>query len=536
MLAGRRTVGGKPLLAADPHLPSQIPSIFYRVHLQGGRLNAIGSTALGLPGLLMGHNGRIAWGWTNANADVQDLYIEKTIDGEFFEYEGRIEPLDFRREVIKVKGAADVVLTVRSTGHGPLVSDLIGTGAPALALRWTGLNDDDDAGLAAYLDANRATNWKEFTDAFRTYPSHAQNMLFADADGNIAYVLAGTIPIRAAGDGTAPVPGWTSAYEWKGYIPFDRLPTSLNPRRGYLASANNKIAPDTYPYTLGSGFAAPYRAARVEEVLSGLVRFKPEDLERLQADIVAVHARELMPLIDSIQPAGKVEARALELLKRWDLRMAQNSPAAAIFAAWYIQLAESLFADELGEPLWRTYSDQLHMVSMAMASAVRGRNQEWCDDVRTITRERCTDTASAALSLALARMASAQGSSDPASWQWGKVHHTVFAHAPFDLDPALAKRFNRTIPSGGDKHTVNVASNPRWTDYNQRHIALYRQIIDLDDFSRSRWMAAPGQSGVVTDEHYDDLIEPWRNVEYRPMRYRAEDIDQYAAERIQLRP
>lgn len=535
VLAGARTTTGKPLLAADPHLPSQIPSIFYRVHLNGGRLDAIGATAAGLPGILMGHNGRIAWGWTNANADVQDLYLERIHDGREVEYNGEREPLQIRDEVIRVKGAADVVLTVRSTRHGPLVSDLVSPNGPALALRWAALNSDDDAGIAAYLEANRARNWREFTDAFRRFKSHSQNLLYADADGNIAYVLAGTIPIRAAGDGTGPVPGWTSAFEWRGYIPFDELPVSINPRQGYLASSNNKIAPDSYPYTIGSGFAAPYRAARVRELLSSTSHFSPDDLERVQADVLALHARELMPLLTGIQPANDTGRQALDLLRRWDLRMTPESAAAAVFAAWYIQLAESLFADELGDALWRIYSDQLHMVSMAASSAVR-TDSEWCDDVRTAVRESCSSIASSALSLALTRMAAVQGTNEPDAWQWSKAHRTVFFHAPFDSDPDLSKRFNRIVPNGGDKHTVNVASNPRWTEYDQRHIALYRQIIDLGDFTQSRWMAAPGQSGIVTDSHYDDLIEEWRRVDYRPMLYTKKAIDEQAAERLELRP
>jgi penicillin amidase len=259
------------------------------------------------------------------------------------------------------------------------------------------------------------------------------------------------------------------------------------------------------------------------------------DLERVQADVLAVHARELMPRLTGVQPAGDLERRALDMLKRWDLQVTADSAAAAVFEAWYVQLAESLFADELGDALWRTYSEQLHMVSMAASSAVR-TDSAWCDDVRTGVRESCTALLSSALSLAVKRMAAAQESNDPASWQWGRVHRTVFFHTPFDSDPELSKKFNRIVSNGGDKHTVNVASNPRWSEYDQRHIALYRQIIDLADITQSRWMAAPGQSGILTDPHYDDLIEDWRRVGYRPMLYTKKDIDEEAVERLELRP
>jgi penicillin amidase len=535
VLSGARTTTGKPVLAADPHLPSQIPAVFYRAHITGGRLDAIGATVAGLPGIVMGHNGRIAWGWTNANADVQDLYLERIYNGVEVAYNGTREPLQFRREIIRVKGQNDVLLTVRSTRHGPLVSDLIDPDGPALALQWAALDSDDDIGIAAYLEANRATNWTEFTSAFRRFKAHSQNLLYADRDGNIAYLLAGTIPVRTASDGTVPVPGWTPAFEWKGYVPFDELPVSLNPQQGYLASSNNKIAPDGYPYPLGSSFAAPYRAMRVREVLSGTTRFSPQDLERLQADVLAVHARELLPYLLRVTPESNTERQALELLRRWNYRMTPESAAAAVFEAWYIQLAESLFADELGDDLWRTYSDQLHMVSMAASSAIR-TDSPWCDDVTTTVRETCASTASSALRLALRRMAVTQGTGDVGAWQWSKVHHTVFFHQPFDADPVLASRFNRTVPNGGDKHTVNVASNTRWTDYNQRHVALYRQVIDLSNFTNSRWMAAPGQSGIVSDVHYDDLIDEWQRVDYDQMLYTRQAVDEHAVARIELRP
>ena len=536
VLSGERSTSGKPILASDPHLPSQIPAIFYRAHLMGGQLNVIGATAVGMPGVLMGHNGRLAWGWTNANADVQDLYVERLHEGDQVEYNGAFEPLGIRVEVIRVKGQDDVPLKVRFTRHGPLISDLVNPNGTALALRWAALDTDDDVGITANLEANKARNRRQFNDAFRQFKAHPQNMLYADAKGNIAYHLLGSIPRRAAGNGTGPVPGWTSEFEWQGYIPFDELPGSVNPAAGYIATSNNKIVGDNYPYRLSNSYAAPYRATRAQELLQGVGRMSPKDLEHVQADVLAVHARELVPmLLNSASPTTKAERTALDLLRRWDYQVTPDSAAAAVFEAWYIQLAETLFADELGDTLWRSYSDQLHMVSMAMSTAVRTES-EWCDDVSTPARETCASTIANAFTLATRRMAAAQGTEDVTAWQWSKAHRIVFFHQPFDSDPVLATRFNRVAPSGGDKHTLNVASNPRWNEYDQRHLALYRQIIDLNDLSGSRWMSAPGQSGVLTDSHYDDLIEPWRRVECRPMIYTLDSILSNAAERVELRP
>ncbi|HYP06786.1 MAG TPA: penicillin acylase family protein, partial [Bryobacteraceae bacterium] len=516
VLSGERTVTGSAILASDPHLPSQIPAIFYRAHLTGGALDAIGATAVGIPGFLMGHNGRIAWGWTNANADVQDLYLEKLHGDDQVEYDGVLEGLVIRDEVIKVKGQQDVVLKVRTTRHGPLVSDLVNPNGPALALRWAALDSDDDVGIAASLDANKAVNFAQFHNAYRRHKAHPQNMVYADLQGNIAYHLVGTIPRRIASDGTRPVPGWTSAFEWNGYIPFDDLPALRNPKEGYVATANNKIAPDTYPWVLGSSFAAPYRARRVHELMQEKNRFRLEDLEDMQADVLAVHARDLLPTLLRILPANNMERQALDLLKSWDYRVTPESAAAAVFEAWYIQLAESVFADELSQPLWKAWSEHMHMVSMALSTTVLS-DSRWCDDVTTAIPESCSMTISGAFAKALRRMSGVQGSDDVNAWQWSKAHRLVFFHQPFDSDSVHSHRFNRIVPNGGDKHTLNVASNPRWTDYDQRHLALYRQIIDLSDFANSRWMAAPGQSGAATDPHYDDLIAPWQGVKYRRM-------------------
>ena len=263
--------------------------------------------------------------------------------------------------------------------------------------------------------------------------------------------------------------------------------------------------------------------------------FSPEDLEKAQADVVAVHARELVPFLLAVSPANDTEKQALELLRRWDFRAAPESAATAIFEAWYIQLAETIFADELGDALWKTYSDQLHMVSVVLSSAVR-KNAAWCDNVSTPQREDCGAAASKALAAGLARMAKGQGTEDVKAWQWSRAHRAVFFHPAFETHPQLGPRFNRTVPNGGDKHTLNVASNLRWNDYDQRHYALYRQIIDLGDFSNSRWMAGPGQSGIVSDKHYDDLIPQWQRVEYRPMPYSTEAVERNAATRLLFRP
>ena len=285
VLSGERTTTGKPILANDPHLTAQTPSFWYLAHLSGGDLDVIGATIPGAPGVIIGHNGNISWGITTINVDSQDIYIERVNERDEAEYNGASEPLTIVPETIKVKGKPDVSLKVRISRHGPLISDVVNPTGPALALRWTA-NDPEDSGLLASLGINRARNWREFTRALRAHRALDQNYVYADRRGNIGYIAAGTIPVRAKGDGAAPVPGWTSEFEWIGYVPFDELPQTFNPPQGYIASSNNKVAGDNYPHLIGNNFAAPYRAARVVEMIGSKKKHSPGDVARMQSDVL----------------------------------------------------------------------------------------------------------------------------------------------------------------------------------------------------------------------------------------------------------
>ena len=236
VLSGTRTKTGKPILANDPHLGAQTPSIWYLAHITGGGLDVIGATIPGVPGVQIGHNGHISWRVTSINVDSQDVYMERINERNEAEYKGAWEPLTIVPETIKVKGQSEINLNVRISRHGPLISDVVNPAGPALALRWTG-NDPEDSGILAGLRIDRARNWHEFTDTFRAHRAGDQNYVYADQRGNIGYIAVATIPMRAKGDGTLPVPGWTGEHEWTGYVPFDELPQTFNPPEGYIASA-----------------------------------------------------------------------------------------------------------------------------------------------------------------------------------------------------------------------------------------------------------------------------------------------------------
>lgn len=524
VISGARTTTGMPLLADDPHLGAQAPSIWYLAHIQGGAINAIGATVPGLPGIVIGHNERIAWGVTNTGPDVQDLFLERINAQNEVEYQGAMEPMLLIEDVIKVKDMADVPITIRTTRHGPLISDVLEDSSQPMALRWTALDPTDNT-FPAFLGVNRARNWSEFTAALEPYHAPMQNFVYADVDGNIGYFAPGKMPMRAGGDGTAPVPGWTGEYDWTGYVPHAELPQVFNPPEGYIASANNKVVGPEYPHFIGSSFAAPYRALRITQLIEATPKLSPDDMAAIHADVTSAQARELLPVLLTITPLSERGQAALDMLRDWDGAMAADSAAAAVYAAWYQYIPDALIGDELGEELLTQYGGATSdFFAIALADIVRDKGG-FCNDTTTSEPETCDQRLAVALEDGLAAMSTEQGSDTIANWRWNKAHVTQFPHNPLDNVGALKNIFSRSIPNGGDKFTVNVAPVRR-VDFDQRHVPSYREIIDLGDLNASRYMNTLGQSGSPLSDDYSNLMTRWQKVEYLPMRFDAASIAQ----------
>ena len=535
VIGGARTTTGKPLLANDPHLGARIPSIWYLAHITGGKLDAIGATLPGLPGIVIGHNQRIAWGVTNTGPDVQDLFVEHVNDQNQVEYKGAWEPLEIIPETIKVKGQPDVTLQVRVSRHGPLISDVIdGTGQP-LAFRWTAL-DPEDRTFEAFLSIDMAQSWDEFTGALQVYGAPMQNFVYADVDGNIGYYAPGKLPIRAGGDGRAPAEGWTGANDWSGYVPFAELPHAFNPPQGYIATANNKVVADSYPHLISNDWAAPYRAQRIVELIEAKPKLAPDDIAAMQADQRSALARAVLPAMLAAPPANDRQKQALALLRDWDGTTSGDSAAAAVFEAWYQEVAARIFKDEVGGEIWDDYSDERNYHAIILPTLLQNANDPWCDDVTTPAKEDCPTQLARALDDGLVRMAKAQGSDDMARWRWDAAHHTLFPHNVFDGVGALKPIFSRSVPNGGDGFTVDVAPISQGNVYNQTHVPSYREIIDLSALDSSRFMHTVGQSGYVLSGHYADLIARWQRVEYLPMRFARNTVDAAAQDRLTLTP
>jgi penicillin amidase len=547
---GTMTASGKPLLANDPHLSAQIPSIWYLAHLSAGEFDVIGATLPGTPAIAIGRNRDIAWGETNLMGDVQDLFRERLDStGTRAEFRGEQVPIDIVRETIVVKGAEPIVIDVRITRHGPLISDAINannaasarTPKPApiepLAFRWTAL-DREDSTITSFLRLNEARDWAGFTAALRDFVVPSQNFVYADVEGHIGYYAPGRFPVRASGDGSSPAEGWTGLAEWTGWIPFDELPHAFDPPDHFIVSANDKPVPAEYPHAISGQWTEPYRARRVVDLIAHKNGLTPEAFATIQSDTLSLHAQALLPLLLArVHPANAADEQALATLRQWNHDARGDSAAAAIFQAWYYELLPAIVRDELGPQLTANYQelDRNSYVARFITHTLATPDDPWCDDGRTPVKETCDDVALAALHAGLAKLASQLGA-DPARWRWDSVHHGVFAHPTLDTIPVLGRLLRRTAPHGGDWSTVNVGPVFAPRPFEQHSLPGYRQIIDLSTSNASGFLDAVGQSGHVLSPHYDDALPDWSAGRTRKMRMERAEIERGAIGRLRLTP
>lgn len=544
VVSGERSASGKPLLANDPHLGLTAPPVWYFAHLVAPGLDAIGATLPGVPAIVLGRNQRIAWGFTNTGPDVQDLYIEKLEgDGKYLAPDGP-RSFETRRETIRVRGADDVELDVRRTRHGPVISEVSKSAAAAtpqghvLAFSWTALAKDDRS-MQSALKLARAGSWREFLTAAEDLHAPQQNMVYADVDGNIGFIAAGRVPLRRPDNdlkGLAPAPGWLAKYDWDGYLPFGALPQVLNPRKGYVVTANHKVVPPEYPHHITAEWQPPYRAERIAAMLEGEARHSVASFARMQADAASLAVRELLPHFRATRPQSEAARRALARIAAWDGTMAKNLPEPLIVVAWWRELTRAIYADELGAafPLnWRPRA-----VFVANVLADRDGQSRWCDDVNTPARETCAEVLSRSLEAALADLRNRFGD-DLQQWRWGAAHSARHEHRPLGRQKWLAPFFDIRVPSAGDAYTVNVGRSDFFNDaepFANRHSASLRAIYDLGDLDKSLFIHSGGQSGNPLSPHYAAFSEAWARSEYIPMRTNRAAIEAGGVKKLVLIP
>ncbi len=545
---GTLTASGKPLLANDPHLGTQVPSLWYLAHMTAGDFDVIGATLPGAPAVAIGRNRFIAWGETNMFADVEDLYRERLDpSGRSAEFKGIMEPLRLITETIGVKGAAAVNVDVRISRHGPLVSDAINAnnGNPTdpkavlepLAFRWSAL-DDDDRTIVAFLRVNDAHNWTDFTAALRDFVVPSQNFVYADVDGHIGYYAPGHIPIRAGGAGLLPADGWSGAMEWAGWIPFDELPHSYDPSSHFIVTANNRPVPPGYKYALGFEYHEPYRAQRITDLVNQKIRQKtgltPDDFRAIQSDTFSLHAQTLLPrLLEHVHPESPQDTQAVDLLRQWKFDAGSDSAAPALFEAWFLGLAPALVGGELGPDVTATYERRFTFITRFVMNALATGSSGFCGHAPT--RKTCDELVTVALHDGVNRLAR-ELKGDMARWRWEDVHPAVFPHQGLDTVPVLHWLLSRHIPNRGDWSTVNVGAVDVAHPFEQREIPGYRQIVDLSPANDSRYLASMGQSGHFLSPHYDDEMKNWHDVRHLPMRMERVRIEQGAIGHLRLVP
>ena len=551
---GTLTASGKPLLANDPHLGTQVPSLWYLAHMTAGDFDVIGATLPGTPAVAIGRNRFIAWGATNMFADVEDLYQEHLdASGTSVRFKGAMEPLRVVTETIRVKGREDVRVDVRISRHGPLVSDAInannGVGPESkaavepLALRWTAL-DEEDRTIAAFLRLNDARNWTEFTAALREFVVPSQNFVYADTDGHIGYYAPGRVPIRATGDGLMPAEGWTGDMEWTGWIPFDDLPHTYDPPSHFIVTANNRPVPPDYRYVLAFDYHEPFRAQRITDLLRRTTRLTPDDFKAIQSDTFSPHAQALLPLLLAhVHPESDTDRRAVDLLGRWDLHATSDSAAAAIFEAWFLRLAPVLVEDALGPTA--AYQRRFTFVTRFVSTLLKKGSSRFCGHATPRRRSpdlkagptggTCDERVTAALHQGVAMLTERLGP-DMRRWRWDVAHRAVFPHQGFDTVPGLHWLLSRSIASQGDWSSVNVGAVDVTRPFDQTEIPGYRQIIDLSPAHDNRYLGSVGQAGHFLSPHYDDELRNWRDVRHVPMRMDRATIEQGAIGHLRLVP
>jgi penicillin G amidase len=539
VVSGAHTVTGKPLLSNDMHLGHQMPNLWYEAHLKcvnpSGNLDVAGVTLPGMPYVIVGHNQRIAWGFTNVGPTVTDAFIENfNGQGAYQTPQGWQQP-EHRAEVIHIKGKPDVTVDVRITRHGPIITDTLPGETRQVALRWT-LYD----GLRMPLfDVNSAQNWDEFRKAFSQFDAPGQNVVYADVDGNIGYQATGHVPIRAAGDGGLPVSGADDAHEWTSYIPFEKLPSIYNPPSGVIATANGRITPDGYRYSISTEWEAPWRAERIYHVLESGRKFSTADMLALQNDVHSENdlfaAERFVYAIDhAAQPSARAR-QAADLMRNWDGRMLASSTAATIAVRSGEELTRLLLEPRLGPALgpgledpkqqaetlsWKTY--HWHMQTVWLQNVLLHQPKRWLPEKYPNYDELLTAAVEAAVS-------GPAVPEDLASWHWGSLNAVEIDH-PVLGKISLVRRWSGPglREQSGSKYTVKAVT--RHEGPSERFTA---NLADLDQSSLN---TVTGQGGNFLSPHYMDQWKAWYEGSTFTLPFTQQAVEATAAHRLVLEP
>jgi len=546
VVSPKKSASGGAMLCNDPHLELLLPSVWHEAHLVGDNLNVTGVAFPGTPFIVLGHTPKSAWGATTTVADTQDLYvltINKENEKEYL-FNGKWETFTIVEEKIRVRkkgGVEEKIIKVRISRHGPVITDSIPglpSNMPPLALRWTGYEKSNE--IRAIMGMAKSSSWTEFLDALKDLGVPVQNWVYANSNGDIGYIANGLLPIRAKSDGTLPVPGDDPAYEWQGFVPQDKLPQLTNPKSGFIATANNKVVPDSdYPYIVSRRYAAPYRAMRITEALGSKNKLNVQDMAALQMDNKTILGQRLVKyFIEAYEKKGDKSnaklAKAVDLLRKWDYFTPTDSVATLFFMESYRQAFRLTFEDEISETLFESFREERG----AWNNFDNGIESDFSffDDRRTPGIETRDDILAKAM-LAAVNNLSAEMGEEVGEWKWGQRHIILFNH-PFGQVEALRKLLSfGPYEIAGARDTVNNGFfnwfvNPYvvWEGPSLRH------IVDFGKMEDSRFTITVGQSGHRLSSHYADQVNDWLSGKYHPTVLTREAAQKIAEGTINFRP
>jgi penicillin G amidase len=579
VVSGAHTASGSPMLANDPHLAHSMPSLWYMVGLHCQPVSSAcpydvtGVSFPGDPGVVLGHNAKIAWGFTNVNPDVEDLFVERVDpnDPKKYEYKGQMLPFQTRTETIDVAGGAPVTYTVRSTVHGAVISDvendlkpasaggggLAGTGV-VYALRWTATAAVGHV-LDAILQLDQATDFTTFRAALADFDAPSQNVVYADVNGHIGYQMPGLIPIRKAGDGSVPVPGWTGAYDWTGYVPQNQLPYLYDPPSGIIATANNATVDSRFPVFIGKDWDLGYRAERILQLLQTKPKLTQTDMTAIQADTRMGLADDVVPALAGAQPATEDGKTVLQQIQAWDRTCPTDSTGCAAFNVFVYHLLRDVFDPRLGGGTAKTDIARLFVgtsrSAAALVSLLSQPNSRWWQDPSASTPRTMDQVIANALDQAGADLRKQLG--DPASWTWGAIHTVTFqeqtlgtsgigplewlldkgpypvAGGPFQVDQTYVD-LSVAYP---DPYTAgSTGTSDLKTIFANLGGPSYRLVVDMSALDKATIINTTGESGLPFDSHYGDLIADWLAVKPVPLPFTRTAVEAAGTQTLTLQP